>query len=125
MLWKLNSVPVLPVPDLQLRKLIMRYVYVLDMDGKPLMPTCRYRKVRRMLKSGQAKVVSTVPFTIRLTYQPETRVLQPVTVGIDPGRTNIGLAAVRSDGMDLYRAHCETRNKEITILMLTASPPAA
>lgn len=35
----------------------MRYVYVLDVDGKPLMPTCRYGKVRRMLKSGQAKAV--------------------------------------------------------------------
>ena len=95
----------------------MRYVYVLDMDGNPMMPTKRFGKVRRMLKSGQAKVVSTVPFTIRLTYQAKTHVTQPVTVGIDPGRTNIGLAAVRSDGTDLYRAHCETRNKDIPGLM--------
>lgn len=95
----------------------MRYVYVLDMDGNPMMPTKRFGKVRRMLKSGQAKVVSTVPFTIRLTYQTKTHVTQPVTVGIDPGRTNIGLAAVRSDGTDLYRAHCETRNKDIPKLM--------
>ena len=105
------------VSDLQQRKIVIRYVYVLDVDGKPLMPTCRCGKVRRMLKSGQAKVASTVPFTIRLTYRPATHVLQPVTVGIDPGRTNIGLAAVRSDGTDLYRAHCETRNKEIPKLM--------
>ena len=95
----------------------MRYVYVLDMDGNPMMPTRRFGKVRRMLKSGQAKVVSTVPFTIRLTYQTKTHVTQSVTVGIDPGRTNIGLAAVRSDGTDLYRAHCETRNKDIPGLM--------
>ena len=95
----------------------MRYVYVLDMDGNPIMPTKRFGKVRRMLKSGQAKVVSTVPFTIRLTYQTKTHVIQPVTVGIDPGRTNIGLAAVRSDGTDLYRAHCGTRNKDVPKLM--------
>jgi len=95
----------------------MQYVYVLDMDGNPMMPTRRFGKVRRMLESGQAKVVSTVPFTIRLTYQTKTHVTQPVTVGIDPGRTNIGLAAVRSDGTDLYRAHCETRNKDIPGLM--------
>ena len=38
----------------------MRYVYVLDVDGKPLMPTCRYGKVRRMLKSGQAKAVDSL-----------------------------------------------------------------
>ena len=44
----------------------MRYVYVLDVNGDPLMPTCRYGKVRRMLKSGQAKAVDTLPFTIQL-----------------------------------------------------------
>lgn len=95
----------------------MKYVYVLDPEGKPLMPTCRYGKVRRMLRSGQARAVSTLPFTIRLTYKPETQICQPVVAGFDPGRTNIGLAAVREDGTCLYRAHCTTRNKEIAGLM--------
>lgn len=95
----------------------MKYVYVLDPEGKPLMPTCRYGKVRRMLRSGQARAVSTLPFTIRLTYKPETQICQPVVTGFDPGRTNIGLAAVREDGTCLYRAHCTTRNKEIAGLM--------
>ena len=95
----------------------MKYVYVLDQEGKPLMPTCRYGKVRRMLQSGQAKVVSTIPFTIQLTYKPKTHVLQQVVFGCDPGRTNIGLAAVREDGTCLYRAHCTTRNKEIVKFM--------
>ena len=95
----------------------MRYVYVLDVGGKPLMPTCRFGKVRRMLKSGQAKAVDTLPFTIQLTYKPKIRILQPVTLGQDPGRTNIGVAAVRSDGKELGRFHCLTRNKEIPKLM--------
>ena len=95
----------------------MRYVYVLDVDGKPLMPTCRFSKVRRMLKSDQAKAVDTLPFTIQLTYRTKTRILQPVTLGQDPGRTNIGVAAVRSDGKELGRFHCITRNKEIPKLM--------
>lgn len=95
----------------------MKYVYVLDVDGKPLMPTCRYGKVRRMLKSGQAKAVDTLPFTIQLTYRTKTHILQPVTIGQDPGRTNIGMAAVRSDGKELGRFHCTTRNKEIPKLM--------
>lgn len=95
----------------------MRYVYVLDMNGKPLMPTCRYGKVRRMLKSGEAKVVDTLPFTIQLKYEPATKVVQPVVVGQDPGRTNIGMAAVRSDGTELYSAHVKTRNKDIIKLM--------
>lgn len=95
----------------------MYYVYVLDRAGKPLMPTTRYGWVCRALKSGRAKPVTTVPFTIRLTYDPATRVKQPVTMGNDPGRTNIGLAAVTDTGRCLYSAHCETRNKEIPGLM--------
>lgn len=95
----------------------MHYVYVLDRAGKPLMPTTRYGWVYRALKSGRAKPVTTVPFTIRLTYDPVTCVKQPVTLGNDPGRTNIGLAAVTDTGRCLYSAHCETRNKEIPGLM--------
>jgi len=34
-------------------------------------------------------------------------------LGIDPGRTNIGLDAVREDGENLYSAKCETCNKNI------------
>lgn len=42
--------------------------YVLNTDGQPLMPTGRCGKVRRLLKSGQAKVVRRCPFTIKLLY---------------------------------------------------------
>ncbi len=42
-------------------------VYVLSKEGKPLMPTERYGKVRRMLRDGRAKVVKAKPFTIQLT----------------------------------------------------------
>ena len=95
----------------------MYYVYVQAMDGTPLMPTKRYGKVRRLLKSKRAVPVTTKPFTIRLTYEPETSIVQGVTLGIDPGRTNIGLAAVDDKGRCLYSAKCETRNKEIPKLM--------
>ena len=95
----------------------MNAVYVLDPDRKPLMPTVRFGKVRRMLRSGQAVVVQTVPFTIQLTYHPKTQEFQKVTAGFDPGRTNIGIAAVREDGACLYLAHCDTRNRKIPKLM--------
>ena len=95
----------------------MKYVYVLDQQGNPLMPTRRYGWVRRALKAGRAKAVTTVPFTIRLAYEPASRVVQDVILGIDPGRTNIGLAAVVDTGRCLYSAHCATRNKEIPKLM--------
>jgi hypothetical protein len=42
-------------------------VYVLSKEGKPLMPTERHGKVRRMLKEGKARVIKASPFTIQLT----------------------------------------------------------
>ena len=44
-------------------------VYVLDIDGQPLMPTSRHRKVRKLLNSHLAKVAKRCPFTIQLLYQ--------------------------------------------------------
>ena len=92
-------------------------VFVLDREGKPLMPTTRFGKVRRMLKSGMAKAVRTKPFTIQLLYEPATHIVQPVVLGIDPGRTNIGVCAVCEDGQVLFSAEIKTRNKEIPGLM--------
>lgn len=54
------------------------------------MPTRRAGWVRRALKTGKVKVVSTIPFTICLTYEPDTDIRQPVIYGNDPGRTNLG-----------------------------------
>lgn len=42
-------------------------VYVQDINGKPLMPTTRHGKVRRLLKDNKAVVVNLCPFIIRLT----------------------------------------------------------
>ena len=74
----------------------MYQVYVLSKKGKPLMPTKRFGKVRRMLKNGQAKVVKRKPFTIQLLYET-TYYTQPLILGVDPGRTNIGIAVVKKD----------------------------
>ncbi|MDO5786006.1 MAG: RRXRR domain-containing protein [Eubacteriales bacterium] len=92
-------------------------VYILDMSGKPLMPTKRYGKVRRMLKNKQAHVVHAKPFTIQLDYEPKTHVVQDITLGIDPGRTNIGFAAVRDDGNCIMSGTLITRNRDIPDLM--------
>jgi len=69
-------------------------VYVLSKNGQPLMPTTRHGKVRRMLKSGLAKVKSRCPFTIQLTYEPETQETQSVEVGDDTGSKHNGVSAV-------------------------------
>lgn len=91
-------------------------VYVLNKDGQPLMPTEKHGYVRRLLKAGRAKVVSVKPFTIRLLYETGNHV-KPLILGIDPGRTNIGLAVVKEDGTPVFQAECRTRNKEIPKLM--------
>lgn len=43
-------------------------VYVQDINGKPMMPTTRHGKVRRLLKDKKAVVVNLCPFTIKLMY---------------------------------------------------------
>ena len=69
------------------------YIYVLGMDGRPQMPTKRKRHMDKLLHTGKAKVVEYVPYTIQLLYENHS-VLQPVILAEDPGRTNIGVAAI-------------------------------
>ena len=92
-------------------------VYVLSIEGKPLFPTYRFGHVRKLLKTKRAHVVRSKPFQIQLNYQEvqlyETPENKKITLGIDPGRVNIGLAAVNNDGEVLYAAQIETRNKEL------------
>lgn len=94
----------------------MPTIYVLNKDGKPLMPTTRGGHVRHLLKEQKARVVRTKPFTIQLLYETKD-VVQPLYLGIDPGRTNIGVAVVKENGTTVFTAHLETRNKEIPKLM--------
>lgn len=94
----------------------MSTVYVLNKDGKPLMPTTRGGHVRHLLKEQKARVVRTKPFTIQLLYETDDAV-QPLYLGIDPGRTNIGVAVVKANGTAVFTAHLETRNKEVPKLM--------
>ena len=68
-------------------------VYIIGQDGKPLMPTERYGKVRRLLKTGKAIVVNRCPFTIQLQYPTETEATQPISLGVDAGSRRIGLSA--------------------------------
>lgn len=83
-------------------------VYVLSASGTPLMPTQRYGHVRRMLRSGRAKVVKRCPFTIQLTYGSTTYV-QPVSLGIDTGSRHIGISAT-TEGKELYAGQVELRD---------------
>ena len=84
-------------------------VYVLDMNGQPLMPTVRFGKVRRLLRDKKAKVVRSCPFTIRLLYEPETKIVQEIVLGVDTGSKHVGVACIGNDKV-LYQAQVELRD---------------
>ena len=66
-------------------------VCVLNMRGKPLMPTSP-RKARLLLKKGKAKVVKRNPFTIQLKY-PTGENRQPIVLALDTGYKFVGFSA--------------------------------
>lgn len=88
-------------------------IYVLNADGKPLMPCHNAGRVRRMLKKGKAVIKCYKPFTVQLTRQIENPVVQECTIGIDSGRTNIGVAVVDDKGRGLFSSNVQTDNKAI------------
>ena len=85
------------------------FVYVISKDGQPLMPTERFGKVRRLLKEKKAKVVRRCPFTIKLLYEPETQVVQEVTLGQDTGSKYTGTACIANDKV-LYQSETTLRD---------------
>ena len=89
-------------------------VYVLDITGKPLMPTSRYGKVRRLLASGKAKAVGHTPFTIQLLYETPS-FTQPVNLGVDTGSAHVGLSAT-TEKKELYSAEMHLRTDIVSLL---------
>ncbi len=89
-------------------------VYVIGKNGQPLMPTERYGKVRRMLKSGDATVIKRCPFTIKLTYDSTTHT-QPISLGVDAGSKTIGISATTKDKV-LYESEVTLRNDIVDLL---------
>jgi N6-L-threonylcarbamoyladenine synthase len=82
-------------------------VYVLDITGKPLMPTERHGKVRRLLRDGKAHVIRLMPFTIQLDYE-STTYRQEVSLGIDAGSVHIGVSAT-TEKKELFAAEVVLR----------------
>ena len=82
---------------------------VLDQQGKPLMPTTRLGKVYRLLKTQKAHIVSYEPFTIQLDYEPDTQVIQPMTLGVDSGAIHSGYS-VANEHREYYSAEVIARN---------------
>jgi len=90
-------------------------VLVQNEDGSPLSP-CHPARARILLKKGKAKVVSTYPFTIRLTHKVESPVINPTRAILDDGKT-CGLGVVQENrihNLALCKAEMKTRGEEIS-----------
>ena len=86
---------------------VQNIVYVLNMRGKPLMPT-HQQKANKLLKQGKAKVVSRKPFTIQLKYATG-EAKQPIALGVDAGYKYVGVSA-KTDKKELFSAEVTLRN---------------
>ena len=82
---------------------------VLDQHGKPLMPTTRLGKVYRLLKTQKAHIVSYEPFTIQLDYEPDTHIIQPMTLGVDSGAIHSGYS-VANEQREFYSSEVIARD---------------
>ena len=89
-------------------------VYVLNMNGQPLMPTERHGKVRRMLRDGNAHVVRLEPFTIQLDYFSGEQI-QEISLGIDAGSKHIGVSAT-TEKKELLAMQVEERTDIVELL---------
>ena len=88
-------------------------VYVLNKEGKPLMP-CPEAKARRLLRTKKAHIVNYCPFTIQLDFDCENKT-QDITLGVDAGSKTIGLSAT-TETKELYASNVELRNDIVRLL---------
>ncbi|MBQ3345472.1 MAG: RRXRR domain-containing protein, partial [Synergistaceae bacterium] len=88
-------------------------VYVLNKDGKPLMP-CESVKARILLKERKAKVIRREPFTIQLLCG-SSGYKQPIILGVDAGAKHIGVSA-STEQKELYSAGVELRTDIVDLI---------
>lgn len=86
----------------------MTTIYVLNQNGKPLMPTKDCRKVRLLLRDKTAKVVQRTPFTIQLLHSVK-EYKQDITLGVDAGSKFVGLSAT-TEKEELFVSEATLRN---------------
>ena len=85
----------------------IKYIYVLDRNGKPLMPTERLGMVRRWLKSGQAHWYKNSRNTIQFD-RPTEHHLQNCVQGCDLG-DHLGISVIANE-QEMYssESHCDS-----------------
>ena len=86
------------------------FVFVINKHGKPLMP-CSPRKAKILLREKKARVVSRVPFTIKLLFGSAGH-RQEIIAGMDSGGEVIGTSA-KGNGKTYYLSETKMRGEEI------------
>lgn len=83
----------------------MLRVPVQNLDGTPAMPT-KPSRARRWVRDGKAigKWSDAGIYYVQLVVEPSAQNVQPIALGIDPGKSYSGIA-VQSALFTLYRAH--------------------
>ena len=71
-------------------------VFVVNADKQPLSP-CTERRARILLERSAARVQRMYPFTIRLVEQRNVENIKPLTLKIDPGSRETGMALVKEE----------------------------
>jgi len=77
---------------------------------------CSPRKARLLLKTGKAKVIKMVPFTLQLRYG-SSDYKQEVSLGIDAGTRHLGVSATTEKAV-LFEAEVQPRT-DIQALLAT------
>ena len=88
-------------------------VYVLNIQGDPLMP-CKEAKARKLLRDNLATVIKREPFTIQLAFECENQT-QDITLGVDAGSKTIGLSTT-TEKQELFSAEVRLRNDIVNLL---------
>jgi hypothetical protein len=85
-------------------------VYVLNNRNEPLMPTFNVGKVAYLLNNNKAKVISIIPFTIKmLVHTGENNT--SMTLGVDTGSAKVGNAVLNDENKEiLYISEITIRN---------------
>ena len=85
----------------------IKYIYVFDADGQPLMPTKRLGMVRRWLQSGQAHWYDNSRTTIQFS-RPTEHHLQNCVQGCDLG-DHLGISVIANE-QEMYssESHCDS-----------------
>ena len=86
----------------------IKYIYVLDSNGKPLMPTKRLGMVRRWLTSGQAHWYKNSRNIIQFD-RPTAHYLQKITQGCDLG-DHLGISVI-TNKQEIYsnESYCDSK----------------